>query len=42
MHEIGIIHRDIKSENIMIDEDDNIVMVDFGTAKDLVEPMPEV
>ena len=42
MHDMGIIHRDIKSENIIIDPDDNIVIVDFGTAKDIDDPMPEV
>ena len=32
-HEKGIIHRDIKSENIMIDSDGEPIVMDFGLAK---------
>jgi serine/threonine protein kinase len=38
MHEQGIIHRDIKSENIMLTPDHEVVFVDFGTAKDVENP----
>jgi serine/threonine protein kinase len=30
MHAAGVVHRDIKLENIMLTEDDNVVMIDFG------------
>ncbi|MBU1627396.1 protein kinase, partial [bacterium] len=32
-HVMGIIHRDIKPGNILIDKDDNVKIVDFGLAK---------
>lgn len=38
MHNKGIVHRDIKSENILINTDYQIKIVDFGTAKDAYDP----
>ena len=32
-HSKGVIHRDIKMENILLDEDHNIKLTDFGFAK---------
>jgi serine/threonine-protein kinase len=32
IHKHGVVHRDMKPENIMIDENDNIKLIDFGIA----------
>ncbi len=34
IHEKGIVHRDMKPENVMVDEHDNIKLIDFGIAGD--------
>lgn len=41
IHKAGIIHRDIKSANILINEDCNARICDFGLARqtsDIVDP----
>lgn len=35
LHNKGVIYRDMKPENILLDEDGNIVLIDFGMAKQL-------
>jgi serine/threonine protein kinase len=33
MHSLGIVHRDIKSQNVLVDRNLNIKVCDFGLAK---------
>ena len=37
IHSHGIVHRDLKPENILLNEYNDIVVIDFGTAKDLIK-----
>lgn len=34
-HDVGIYHRDLKPQNLMIDDKGNAIVMDFGLAKDL-------
>lgn len=38
MFQLGIIYRDIKLENILVDESGHIVLTDFGLSKELPRP----
>lgn len=32
-HRIGVVHRDLKAQNVMVDEDGNARIMDFGIAR---------
>lgn len=37
IHSHGIVHRDLKPENVLLSKSGHVIIIDFGTAKDLVE-----
>ena len=37
IHTSGIVHSDLKPENIMVDENEDPVIIDFGLGKEIVD-----
>lgn len=39
MHALGYVHRDVKSENVCLDENDNCKLIDFGMSQHVSQPI---
>ena len=42
VHTAGLLHRDIKTQNVMQADDGGIVLMDFGTGRELVDPRTDL
>ena len=42
MHDAGLLHRDIKAHNVMLDDDGRVVLMDFGTGRELGDGGPDM
>jgi serine/threonine protein kinase len=42
IHALGIIHNDITPSNIMLDEHDTPIIIDFGSCRDMGESLEDV
>ncbi|MDT5090756.1 MAG: serine/threonine protein kinase, bacterial [Mycobacterium sp.] len=38
VHDAGVVHRDVKPSNILLDDEDFVYLIDFGIAHDLDDP----
>ena len=42
VHDAGLLHRDIKAHNVMLDNDGRVVLMDFGTGRELADGGPDL
>lgn len=38
VHDAGLLHRDVKTHNVMLADDGRVVLMDFGTGRELTDP----
>ena len=42
VHDAGLLHRDVKAHNVMMDSDGRVVLMDFGTGRELDDRAPDL